>query len=365
MAYSALTIDTNILYGHGFDFEHGLVGQLSQFKGAPTPFLLSEIVRREFFKHVFDQTNAAHGDLTRAANKARAKGVVLVAQHAGVEQVVAALADPGAAALTQVNNFIAMTAATVVPDDPATLGEVTRLYFAGEPPFEPTGPKKDEFPDAIALLALEGWARKNGTVLAVSRDAGWAQFAQTSALIDVVRDLKLALQMFQDQAEALANTVSDLIVRMSPTDVAELQTDLIGRMTSRLEELDPELDATSQHYFEAELAGVTVNDFSLIAKEDGGYVVTIVRHTPEETVFTVPFKAELTIDASFSLRHYDREDREYISLGHENRSTAITIRDEAMVTLGGSLEDPDELFLEDADIVGRAPSVDFGDLEIS
>lgn len=40
----------------------------------------------------------------------------------------------------------------------ASFGEVMRRYEAGAPPFAETGEKKQEFPDAVALATLEGWA---------------------------------------------------------------------------------------------------------------------------------------------------------------------------------------------------------------
>lgn len=64
MAYSALSIDTNVLYKHGFDFEHGLVGQLARLAKSPTPLLLTDVVRREFLKHVREQTDKTHETLT-------------------------------------------------------------------------------------------------------------------------------------------------------------------------------------------------------------------------------------------------------------------------------------------------------------
>lgn len=47
------------------------------------------------------------------------------------------------------------------------------MYFDLRPPFEPNEGKKAEFPDAIALLELEGYGeQKRRYVLAVSRDGG-------------------------------------------------------------------------------------------------------------------------------------------------------------------------------------------------
>src|SRR5260370_35343081 len=74
-------------------------------------------------------------------------------------------------------------------------------YFAAAPPFEGSGKKKNEFPDAIALLSLEAWAKaKSKTILAISNDGGWASFAEDSEHIDLGNDLAARLPMLSEHA---------------------------------------------------------------------------------------------------------------------------------------------------------------------
>lgn len=53
-----------------------------------------------------------------------------------------------------------------------TAGRALDLYWRNNPPFG-KGPKRKEFPDAFALLALQEWAAKNGAVHVVSEDRDW------------------------------------------------------------------------------------------------------------------------------------------------------------------------------------------------
>ncbi|MEP9328270.1 PIN domain-containing protein [Paraburkholderia phymatum] len=85
----------------------------------------------------------------------------------------------------------------------ASIGEVMRRYEASEPPFSAAGNKKHEFPDAVALSTLEGWARASGTkVLAVTQDKDWKRYGEQSARVVMVDDLAGALSAFQRRAEA-------------------------------------------------------------------------------------------------------------------------------------------------------------------
>lgn len=55
---------------------------------------------------------------------------------------------------------------------PATAATVLDHYFQGFPPFG-TGSKRNEFPDAFALLALKDWANEHGELHVVSSDPDW------------------------------------------------------------------------------------------------------------------------------------------------------------------------------------------------
>jgi PIN domain len=51
--------------------------------------------------------------------------------------------------------------------------DLLRRYFAADPPFGGKETKKHEFPDAMALISLEAWARAARTMmLVISRDSG-------------------------------------------------------------------------------------------------------------------------------------------------------------------------------------------------
>lgn len=76
-----------------------------------------------------------------------------------------------------------------------SLRELRDRYFTPLAPFTERDGKKSEFPDAIALMALEHFAREQQSmVLAVSRNGDWHDFAVPSAHIIVVDDLAKMLE---------------------------------------------------------------------------------------------------------------------------------------------------------------------------
>jgi hypothetical protein len=78
----------------------------------------------------------------------------------------------------RLDQFYESCDATVLPVDSVTSREVLERYFNQEPPFAATGDKKQEFPDAYALMSVEKWAEENDfKVLVVSHDKGWKESA--------------------------------------------------------------------------------------------------------------------------------------------------------------------------------------------
>ncbi len=201
MQYDALTLDANIFHRNGFDLEAGMLGQLSQFKEGSTQFVLSEIVIREVHKHLKFQAKEARDDLGRAIKKCVRNALLSPEATANLEAAHAAALSDGVSARKRLEAFLANTGATIVHADQTDIKELLRLYFAPSPPFEASGKKKHEFPDAIALLSLEAWAKsKDKKILAISDDGGWSSFAEKSEFIDVEKDLAVALQKLQAQA---------------------------------------------------------------------------------------------------------------------------------------------------------------------
>ena len=74
--------------------------------------------------------------------------------------------------LRQLKQFLKRAKVTVLPLDPDALTPVLNSYFARRPPFG-VGKNKAEFPDALALHALEAWCeRERKSIAVVTRDEG-------------------------------------------------------------------------------------------------------------------------------------------------------------------------------------------------
>ncbi len=363
MPFDAFTIDTSVVAQGGYDFQAGLLAQLVQFNGGPIRFVVSEIVVRETLRHLQADGKKARDAVISALDRAVRAGVTTADVR---EATLGALEDPRAVARARVAAFLEATGAETVPARLCTVDALTKAYFDPAAPFEATGDKKREFPDAIALLSLEEWARSSGrTVLAVSADKGWAAFAERSAHIVVESDLAAALQAVQDHTDAVAKAVDGLLGRMERGEAAELRSSVEDRLSGALVEWEFEVEGYSQFRFEVESTELRLDGFRLLERPDGGYRAAVVRLAPEETVVRVDAEVSATASVGFSLYAWDSVDREELGMGSTSAEVEETFDAALLVTILGPIEGPDEgLDIDVVEVVAGLGSVDVGEIEI-
>jgi hypothetical protein len=194
VTHRALTFDTQTVMSNSYDFDGGLLQQLRQFKNGPIQIVVSDVVVREILKHLSDKIDAVRTDLESARRDALRFGILPKGQRSP-----AAAVDSNQLAKQRLDKFLEEIGAYIVSTKSVSLEAVLQRYFESSPPFSSTrGRKKAEFPDAVALLALEAWAEEHKTtILAVSGDADWKNFAASSPRIAHMEKLSDALESFQ------------------------------------------------------------------------------------------------------------------------------------------------------------------------
>lgn len=235
-------------------------------------------------------------------------------------------------------------------------------YFSSQPPFGKTAIKKNEFPDAIALQALESWAKQNGTVLlVVSKDSDWKRFAKASEHLIAIDDLAEALGHFHQNANVAC---ARLVER-----VDKGQLDLVEAIRKVIEgEVDhsvfvPQME--SSFSFEADVYDAVVKSVVLdpIANLAGPFSVV---DKPSETELVVEAEVvveiEVFADVTFSVRDSDG-DQMPVGVARPKTITAETFN--VLLTFEGDLAADAELV--DAEVWAKGKSryitVDFGAVE--
>lgn len=363
MPYDAITLDTSAFHRAGLKLESGLLAKLAQFSDLPSDFVLSEIVTRELVRHLTQNGKKARDTAISALTEVTSQQLI---GEATVGELKAALGDSRDIAPQRVASFTAATSAEILPASLCTMDDLLKLYFSSQPPFASTGDKKSEFPDAIALVSLEKWAKSKGkTILAVSHDKDWTAFAATSAHIDVETDLAAALQLFQAEADKARAQISELIT------VAEAGglPDLAGRIEDSLRDALGDhhfyAEANSDLYFDSEAAGIALKDFSYERFGPNAELdIQVVQIAEELIAARVSVSVRATASASFSLSKFDGIDRDYVSMGTQNADADIEFDGAILLTIEGDFDgDPADLELTDFELLGAPGEIDFGTVE--
>lgn len=240
---------------------------------------------------------------------------------------------------------------SVVPTDDLPVGPILDRYFATKPPFEGSGEKKSEFPDAISLAGLSRWAQDRNTVVyVVTGDKG----AQTAAV-----DFPF-LQPVGSLTELLAREATTYRAsqqrRLAERSFESCLEDLRAQITAEF--LSLEFDFDDNDYGNVEVGDVSAN------------VVKLSRALLTEVVEgSATFELEAEISYSTDLRfddpeatYYDHEEGEQHVFNRIHAESSATIRVPVAVTLQLGVTPEDAEILEVAVNEGLSVDIDSSSL---
>ena len=358
MQYDVLTIDTQVIEHHGFNFDGGLLSQLKQFSGGPTKVVLSQVVVAEVRNHLLKHSEDVHTALETAHRKALKLGLL---SDPSAPQPIPKTFDLKLHVDTRLKNFIKEIGAEIVPWKEIDLEHLMKRYFSAAAPFGAAKGKKNEFPDAIALLSMESWAQSRGyRVLAVSDDNDWASFGAQSEVIDVEKDLATALATLQLHLEAADTAVQSLLDDVAAGARPDIVERFESQLTDALADVSIPAEADSAFYLEEEQSWLTLEECQLPSGQAASY--KIVRAGPEQLVISLELEPTVSAEATFSLSIRDSIDKDYIGMGSVTLAHRTTIAVSALMTFDRDI-DAGTLALSAVEIDSAPDSIDFGYVE--
>jgi hypothetical protein len=361
--YGAILVDTCIFDKHGLRLEKGLLGKLNQFKDSEIHYLLPDVIKSEVKNHLESKVKSSRASLEKALNDA---GDYLFFDGSELNDAKSVLIDSNEiekVADNRVDKFIINTGALVLDCGKyVSVSELLQQYFQNKAPFAETGKKKNEFPDAIVLLATEAWAKGNDIqVLAVGKDGDWEKYCEMSYYIDYIEDFSDALSKFNKETAPFA-FLSLLISQLEKeeTDAVSFVERIYSNLEMYFDGFTPDQEADSSHYWEPDGCHGWLSDFKL-----ANYDFKIVDHAKDYVVLEMNAIISVEVEGEFSLSHYDSIDRDYVGIGGVTTTTQVQFNSEILVTVCGNLTgDLSDVEIEEVEVVNPIDSVDFGTLEI-
>lgn len=364
--FGAITIDNAILKGEGYKFYEGLLAQMGQFKDSPVKKVIqTDIVHNEAIKHIGLEISKARSSIEQALRSANKQLKIEEENIESARVLLSIEGDEQNVADQRLQEYYEFIGAEKIDSAKyVDLEILMNMYFETHAPFETGKDKKNEFPDAIALLCLEGWAEEqNINVIAVSQDKGWKNYAEGSDRITLVASLAEALEKFQPHYK-VTSIISHIRIASLLDEDNHILDEIKQAVKDSIDGFDIGVDADSFMHFDWEDTSASYISHKLDNNHEGLVKVRIVRIDDESIVLKVGAIVEVEVEASFNFSVHDSIDKDYVSLGGSICATNETYHTDILLTLTGDFsQDFDDLEVTDIEILETITYADFGMVE--
>lgn len=363
--FGAITLDNSTLKSEGYKFYEGLLAQMEQFKESPVKVIQTDIVHNEAIKHIGQEISKTRLSIEQALRSAEKQLKIEVNDVSNARELLSVNGSEEEIAEARLEKYYEFIGAEKIDSDEyVDLSVLMRMYFSTEAPFELGKDKKNEFPDAIALLALEEWATKNDVnIVAVSQDKGWKNFIENADRITLVSSLAEALEKFQPH-----NKVTGIIARIRGDSLLDEDNHVLGEIKQAIidsiDGCDIWIEANSSMYFEWDDAFATYISHNLDYDNEGLVKVRVIRIDEESIILKVGATVEVEVNANFDFSFRDPIDKDYISLGGNICTTKESYHTNILLTLTGDFsQEFDDIEVIDIEVLETIDHVDFGEIE--
>ena len=372
-AIAGITVDTSIFVQKRFRFEDPLLTALARLRSKPVRFMLSHTVVEETQKRLSEEMTKAQAGLRRELGSAIGIYGTASPTRAEIMEMVTGGYDPATTARQRIHSYLDKANCERVDDmNTVSSRSIFEAYFAGNPPFG-TGKKKFEFPDAMALLALEDAATRMGSgILVISSDNDWRSFCERSGVLYHIDSLERALDLLN--AAAFKVRENDIeVVRTVVHEWLDERDDgrptLRGAVETMIEAMSFDVEGTVTFgEMEAYAAGAQLEDIDWPERPNIDIIDVEFSEDPETIQVTVSLplvvRASFLVELGFSV--WDGIDKESISMGGRSEE----IEEEISVTVTVTLDvrpfaEPDfQVDFLSANIDFQEPIIDLGEVDV-
>lgn len=363
--FGAITLDTSVFKAQGLRLESGLLKQLEQFYGNHfVKLILSQIVREEVISHLIEEITNVQKDINKSLKEAKECCKINDQEIEKVNELVFKKREVKEIVLNRFNKFAASTSLKIVKaQDYVIVSELIEKYFEAKPPFSKIGKKKCEFPDAIALMSLDGWASKKRTkVIVVTLDNDWKNFCKISKNLVAIDDFAGALGLFQLQdADAICEHLSEAYHQ---NELFNVETAIATAVENRMNELEVVPEVSSAYIYEHESTEVILKDFKFKTLEFPNLIFRPVNFDNGDLVAESQLSVDVIITCEFSYSARDPIDKDYILVGSSSKSIQTTLDVDVLISFVGNLDKMGAAIdVDNIELDVMVNSVDFGMIE--
>lgn len=328
----AVTIDTNIFDAAKFNLGDASTLRILEnyVRRGKIKVVLSDIVVRESKRHIAARVKEVCGIVNTARNSALKVYNEHLISSIGMNEmfrIVESEDDIIAKEEKVFDDFLCAIDAEILGTDLIDINSVLSDYFGAKPPFEESGKKKSEFPDAFIAQQIRNRFGETETVIIVSNDKGFIRACQESENC-----------LFFNSLGALYNAISkeDAAYDDTIAVIKELQLRISAAVNEYIKD-NENIDVNGLSYDKDGIeSGYDYNEFDLHGISD----VTFSVHSVDEisdniSIVTLSCKADIFADCyyeDYANAPWDPEEKEYVFVD------TIKMREEHKARFGCRIE---------------------------
>lgn len=361
-AISALTFDTNVFDEKGLQLNSPPLSTVAVLRGRRFDFILSGTVAKEVQAHIEKATEESVRGARKAIGVALHSFETQAPTRDELIQLITGDRTSTVAAKERFDNYIEKSGCEILQDENlVSTKDLFERYFKFLPPFG-IGKKKSEFPDALALSALEATARARGNgIIVVSRDGDWRNFCEESSYLYLVPEIEVALDLLNDPPVLVRQTVLSWL-----REGSDGRGKILSELLPKIEDFDVDVNGNpSSGEMEATPYGAELENLNWPDETDIDIIDTVQSEVDGTVTATISMPLELLlrvqIDLDFSV--WDSVDHESIGLGGRSIECeeALSSRATVVVTI---LEQGRTIEMVSCDLDVDSLTIELGDVDI-
>lgn len=304
----AISIDTAVFDAKQKNFRHSMLRHLVQLNKFNVRVLLTDVVVNEMKGHLRIDAEKTQRELKEKLESHRDRWHIEASEEE--EKRLFLDFDAENFAEKEFADFLAHVRGEIisVSETPKIAEVVLNHYFSGSPPFGTEKRRKNEFPDAFALIGLEAYAARNEKFLiCVSPDSAWVDFAAQSKFLICIRKFEDALALFNTAHQSLAN---DIVERWRKKESTEPNEEVAKAFEYYLDDLSFDVYGDANFAFDAEPSCAALQE---IPSDQIGNPIVIAVDT-ETVTLALQVEALIYFEACFYM-YVSKVDGELIEIG--------------------------------------------------
>lgn len=321
-----IAIDTNVFRSHGFRFDAQPLKELEELERWNLSVVVPEVWEKETLRHL---RVWAEERVEQARKLEKLIDISTLPQRVAAEQLLATWKDetPETLAHRLWSGHVQRTKAIRLKTSWARGKQVLDNYFDGKAPFETTGQKKHEFPDALALATLEEWAEsENWKAIVVTADKGCAAACDASSCLiayPTLVDALAALAEADESRQAESKSYQQALVQMLSEEANPLRKDIIEALRLKMEGMPVQVQSFADRPDYDYEVDSTI--FGRVTAPPGEADISLFSVHPHSLTFLCNFQVEM----SFGVRFFHSDGRR--PRGYVSRLYAPVQRQEAVI----------------------------------